>query len=71
MLYHLEFQSDVDGVDSIVVDESRLVDRILKIIHAFRKEGYDVCGSFHKTAKRFVGEYRFQSRQETVQMSII
>src|SRR5574343_1393453 len=71
MIYHLEFQSSLDGRDLVVVDESRFVERILKIIHALRKEGYDVSGSFHRTARRFVGEYQFHSSSETVLMSII
>ena len=71
MIYHLEFQSSLDGRDLVVVDESRFVERILKIIYAFRKEGYDVSGSFHRTARRFVGEYQFHSSSETVLMSII
>lgn len=70
-MYTLEFQSNIDGIDTVVVDESMLVDRILKIIHAFRKAGYDISGSFHKTARRFVGEYRFNNNQETVSMCIL
>lgn len=70
-MYTLEFQSNIDGIDTVVVDESMLVDRILKIIHAFRKAGYDISGSFHKTARRFFGEYQFHSNNETVSMSIL
>ena len=71
MIYHLEFQSNIDGRDLVVVDEYRLVERILKIVSAFRKAGYDVSGSFHRTASRFFGEYQFKNNQETVSMSIV
>ena len=70
-MYIIEFQSNLDGVDSVVVDESRLVERILKIVAAFRESGYDVSGSFHRTARRFVGEYQFKNNQETVSMCIV
>ena len=70
-MYTIEFVSDVDGHDSLIVNEFDLVDRILKIKNAFRQAGYQVSGNFHKTARRFFGEYEFRSNAETVKMAII
>ena len=70
-MYVIEFQSDLDGQEKIFVDEFRLVEKVLAIKEAFRKAGYSISGSFHKTSRRFYGEYQFQSRMETVHMAIV
>lgn len=70
-MYSIEFQSDIDGKELLVVNEFDLVERVMKIKDAFRKAWYSVSGSFHKTARRFFGEFEFRSNAETVKMAIV
>lgn len=70
-MYTIEFVSDVDGKDFVIVNEFELVEKIMKIKNAFRKAGYQISGSFHKTARRFKGEFEFNSRNEFVKMAIV
>lgn len=70
-MYTIEFVSDVDGHEFLAVNEFSLVEKVLNIVDAFRKNGYRVSGSFHKNARRFHGEYVFRSNNETVSMAIV
>ena len=70
-MYTIEFVSDVDGKDTLVVNEFSLVEKVISIKETFMKAGYSVSGSFHKTARRFFGEFEFRSAAETVKMAIV
>lgn len=70
-MYVIEFQSSLDGNEFLAVNEFDLVEKVIKIVDTFRRAGYAVSGSFHKTARRFCGEYVFQSNTENVHMAIV